>query len=48
MGTKYEINNSSKKEQNKLYAFPETLAARTMNKEGKWIKGLKLERPSGT
>jgi len=48
MGTKYEIDNSSKKEQNKLYAFPETLGARTMNTEGKWIKGLKLERPSGT
>ena len=48
MGTQYDIDNEGKKDQNKSFLFTETLVGRSNTVHGKWIRGSKLEKPTGT
>jgi len=48
MGTPYDVNPNVRKKENILYSLPETLAGRSMNEAGKWIKGVKLKKADGT
>ena len=47
MGTQFEIDNTNKKDNAKVYSLPETIVIRSKNEEGRFVRNLKFEKPSG-